>query len=993
MLGAVAVLGIGVGTLAQYIFKVEFHLDQLLLSAPVGPFPGRPSPPTAIAIVLLALAVLFVDRRPAARARPSEWLALAAAIVALVSFIAQLYGAGVLYRLSRESVIGVAVPTAIGLLLTSIGLLLERPRTGIMHLATSPGPGGILLRRLVVPGIVAPIVLGLIVLRFFALLRVEEFTLVAATVTAVAAVVGPLLVTLVSAPLDRVHQALTASREQTRALIEQASDGIFLADLDARYTDVNDAGCRMLGMTRAEIVGKTIVDFIPAEDVDRLFEGRDALMKGGSHVAEWRLRHKSGEYIWVEVSDKILPDGRWQGLVRDITRRKNAEVEARRAQAKIEGIVSIAADAIISIDDEQRIVIFNGGAEAIFGWTHDEAIGRPLDMLIPERFRETHREHVRRFGRERPDHRTRRVRSVIGLRKDGTEFPAEAAISKIEIDDQSTFTVVLRDMTDRVQLEQALRDSRAFLENVLDSSTEDAVIALDLERRIVLWNEGARLMYGYSAEEIVGSRIDALYVEDDTQSEVAHSLYARALDEGTVRTVLRGRRKDGAQLMTEGVASRRSASDGTPLGYLIVNRDVTREHRRAEQERALAAIGLVFDSSIERMQVVESAMALLVPDFADVCIVDLSEDPDADASFTRRKVVHRDPRRTTLVSALAELAWPALPTKRSSLLSHVTPEYLATVAHGEEHRRVLVELSPASLVSVPLLARDRQIGALTFISSDPRRRYGDEDVPFAEDVGRRLSLAVENARLYEVATKAVRARDEVMSIVAHDLRNPLSTISLSMATLLRPRDERRVKARKAAEIIQRSASQANRLIEDLLDITRIERDGGLSIEPRFVSVEKLVRDVVELFGPPAAERSIGLDVALGPPMLAWADENRIDQALGNLLGNALKFTPEGGRVRITTERDDAEIRISVIDAGPGIPPDHLPHVFDRLWQGKRTDRRGAGLGLAIAKSIVEAHGGRLWAESEVGHGSTFVLSLPIARGDVEQPEIAPPSPA
>ena len=171
-----------------------------------------------------------------------------------------------------------------------------------------------------------------------------------------------------------------------------------MADLHGRYTDVNDAGCRLLGFAREEIIGKTIVDFIPPEDVDRLMKSRDQLLQGATHFDEWRLRSKDGSYLPVEVSSKILPDGRWQGFVRDISERKRLESELRLSEEKATGILSVSSDAIISVDDGYRITLFNEGAEKIFGYSKTEAIGASLDILIPERLRDTHRQHVAQFA-------------------------------------------------------------------------------------------------------------------------------------------------------------------------------------------------------------------------------------------------------------------------------------------------------------------------------------------------------------------------------------------------------------------------------------------------------------------------------------------------------------------------------------------------------------------------------------------------------------------
>ena len=189
-------------------------------------------------------------------------------------------GRAPLYRLTRTPVIGLSLPTAVSLLLTSMGLLLARPTAGLMRVATSPGPGGILLRRLALPAIMAPVLLGFVVTRLSAAQGIAGVSIPVAILAATMTGVGLFLLVAIAAPLNLAHDEVEASRTQTRNLVEQAPDGIFVADIDGRYTDVNDAGCRMLGYSREEIIGKTIVDLLPSEDIERLWAVEGAAPRG-----------------------------------------------------------------------------------------------------------------------------------------------------------------------------------------------------------------------------------------------------------------------------------------------------------------------------------------------------------------------------------------------------------------------------------------------------------------------------------------------------------------------------------------------------------------------------------------------------------------------------------------------------------------------------------------------------------------------------------------
>jgi signal transduction histidine kinase len=198
------------------------------------------------------------------------------------------------------------------------------------------------------------------------------------------------------------------------------------------------------------------------------------------------------------------------------------------------------------------------------------------------------------------------------------------------------------------------------------------------------------------------------------------------------------------------------------------------------------------------------------------------------------------------------------------------------------------------------------------------------------------------------------------------------------ASLMLELIEPQSRLRQQAQMVHRAAERMNRLIQDLLDVRRID-SGRLSLDAKPESVETMLGEATEMLRPLASAAALELtcDVDEGVPPVA-ADASRILQVLSNLVGNAIKFTPAGGRVRVHAESSDGEVRFTVSDTGQGIPPEQLPHVFGRYWQGVRTDRRGVGLGLAIAKGIVEAHKGRIWVESQVGVGSNFIFTLPVA---------------
>jgi signal transduction histidine kinase len=238
------------------------------------------------------------------------------------------------------------------------------------------------------------------------------------------------------------------------------------------------------------------------------------------------------------------------------------------------------------------------------------------------------------------------------------------------------------------------------------------------------------------------------------------------------------------------------------------------------------------------------------------------------------------------------------------------------------------------------------------------------------------------------AEEALNHRDELLAIIAHDLRSPLSAVLLkaSLIQALARKDQANAKIADQATAIEAIATRMAGLIQSLLDASMLEA-GRLSIAPEQCPPQSLVDAALEVCAPQAEQRSIQLVTELEPVEAAtvWADKDRAVQVLSNLLGNAIKFTPEGGTIRVGVIKAGGEVRFSVSDTGPGIDAKHRPHLFERYWRAERGGRRGAGLGLFIAKGIVEAHGGKIGLDTVPGGGATFAFSLPV------RPAGSPPS--
>jgi PAS domain S-box-containing protein len=551
-------------------------------------------------------------------------------------------------------------------------------------------------------------------------------------------------------------------------------------------------------------------------------------------------------------------------LGRELETRERIETQLRESESKFAGILSIAADAIVTVDESQRILHFNQGAEKIFGWEAREALGEPLEILIPERFRERHGRFIEQFGRS-PEiaRRMGERRPIFGLRRDGTEFPAEASISRLDV-------------------------------------------------------SGGRL-------------------------------------------------------------------------YTVVMRDITEQRRREDEERFLLNSLELLASSLDYDTTLRSAAHLPVPAIGDCCVVDVLE---SEGSVRRIVSVHDDPVVTRQLRQLehrriplTETGFPVgevLSSGRPTARYHTDAEWMH--GGGDTMHAILREIV-RGFITVPLVARDRVFGAITVISTDRARQFGERERALLEALGQQIATAIDSASLYRTARRATLARDEILGVVSHDLRNPLSAIAMCARVLSVNPPDKADDRRELASAILESTDMMNRLIEDLLDVSTIE-SGNLRVHTTPERVSELVERAHAMVVEPARDRGVVVEMTVDADLpTVTVDPTRIVQVLGNLASNAVRFTERGGRVTISARGDGERVVLSVQDTGAGISAEHLPHIFDRYWHANRKGRStGTGLGLAIARGIVEAHGSRLVVESAEGVGSTFHFALlPVPSEAIDPP--------
>jgi PAS domain S-box-containing protein len=550
---------------------------------------------------------------------------------------------------------------------------------------------------------------------------------------------------------------------------------------------------------------------------------------------------------------------------------------------------------------------------------------------------------------------------------------------------------------------EMLRDSEERFRLIIDEAPIGMAL-VSLDGRLVRVNRVLCEIVGYTADELTALTFQAITHPEDLDADLA---LVDQLARGEIpRYQLRKRyvRKDGAIIDASLSVSVLRSPDGAPRYYIGQVEDITErkrledEQRRVEgEQRFLAEVGPVLAGSLAYEETLAQVADLAVRELADLCIVDVIEEGDEVRSLT---VAARDPSKAWVCDALRRveldrsrpyLLRSVLEARRPLLLVRPSAETIASFAQNTEHLRALRGAEIQGVVAVPLVAHEKLLGGVAIVSSTPARIYGPRDIGLVEELARRAALSIENARLYRAAQRATQARDEVLGIVAHDLRNPLNGVMMQAGDLRRRKADPTRRSQRAGELIERAAHRMNRLIDDLLDVTRMEA-GRLSVEPASTAAEQILADSVEAQSPLVASASLklGMDVQ-GPLPEIWADRDRLLQVFENLIGNALKFTPPGGRISVGAALSGAEVVFRVTDTGSGIAAEDLPHLFDRFWQGRKARGRwGTGLGLPIVKGVVEAHRGRIWVESAPGSGSTFFFTIPVVRRAERRPPPAHP---
>lgn len=788
-----------------------------------------------------------------------------------------------------------------------------------------------------------------------------------------------------------MEQALRRTNALLQAVVAASPVAIVVADAEARLEAWNPAAERIFGWPAAEVIGRPDPT-VPAERAQEYREGfaRALAGKEGAAVETVRVR-RDGTFVDVLAFTAPLhpPDGATRGvvsLVEDVTRRHQVEAALRESEQLFRDAIDHAPIGMALVDRDGRVIHANRAAVDISGYSEEELRRLTFQELThPDDVAADWSEFRRLAAGEIASYQLRK--RVI--HKDGHPVWVRLTRSALRgpTGEPSWFITQIEDITESKAVEEGQRRLTAILE-----ATTDLVGISDVRGHTVYLNRAWRELAGIPEEEVGQATIPDFHPEW-AAGVVLREGVPTAIREGSWTGETAVKTRAGEEIPVSQVILAHKTREGEVEFLSTVCRDISERKRLEEVQRFLAEASRTISGSLQDGAILRQIPALLVPRMADYCLIDLIDD---GGEIRREVVFHGDPSQQALLEQ-SERYPPdrhqpvgigrVLRTGEPEIVREVTAAWLRAISQSEEHQRLLQEIAPRSVLIVPLRARGRIIGAITCAYTDSGRRYDEDDLAMAADLMERMALAIDNARLYQQVQQALRFRDEVLRVVAHDLRNPLHSIGLSAELL---RDALAPGALPPThpdplQIIQRSVERANALIQDLLDVARMQA-GKLTMAQRPTDARAMVDEAVHLQRAGAEQAGLTMELRVPEhlPRIS-ADRGRMLQVFANVIGNAIKFTPEGGRITVAAEPGDGVVRFTVRDTGPGIPREGLPHLFEPFWQAAGAEE-GAGLGLGIARGIVEAHGGRIWAESEEGAGTTIHFTVPVAPTEDGHPD-------
>ena len=530
-----------------------------------------------------------------------------------------------------------------------------------------------------------------------------------------------------------------------------------------------------------------------------------------------------------------------------------------------------------------------------------------------------------------------------------------------------------------------LARSEARFRDVIQRNA-DAILVVGADGTTRFANRAAEQLFGEHAESLVGSLFGfPLVAGETTEVDLVVSGASRVAEMRVVRSEWEGTEAYIASLRD---VTERNRAEQNARRLIREQTARTVAEKSAARMRFLAESSSVLSASLDYDATLAALAHLCVPGMADWTVVYGLSD---DGRLRRVEVAHCEasklPTATALRDGPIDTGGPhpvleVLKVRRSRLEREVSDEMLASMTSNAKELELARTLGITSYMLVPMIARERAIGAIAFVSASPERRFDEDDLALAEDIALRAALAADNALLYGEAKKANQTKTDILAVVSHDLRTPLTAI-MGYAELLSMGIPEPIPAASAERVerIRTSANHLQYLIKELLAFARLDA-GHETANLKDIDLRDVVRDVASVMEPLASQRQLRLHVDIpADAATVVTDPDKVRQILLNLVGNAVRYTQTGVVSVALTAAEDGGVLLHVRDTGPGIGENHLGRIFEPFWQADPTQRSnggGTGLGLSVVKHLAALLGGRIEVQSKLGDGSVFTLALPKA---------------
>jgi signal transduction histidine kinase/response regulator RpfG family c-di-GMP phosphodiesterase len=534
-----------------------------------------------------------------------------------------------------------------------------------------------------------------------------------------------------------------------------------------------------------------------------------------------------------------------------------------------------------------------------------------------------------------------------------------------------------------------------------------AVILLDVNMPVMDGFETAALIRQRQRSET--TPIIFISAVNDTETHVSRGYSLGAVDyilTPVVPEILRAKIAVFVDLYKKTEQIKRQAEEREKL----IREQAALAEAEVRQERLsfLAEASNVLAGSLDYLKTFHNLANLVVPRLADFCLVFAADEegaprqvaiahPDVEDAPELRQLIDKFPYSPTAQRGAAQV----MKTGKAEICCGMDSDSLQEVFPRDEDRKLILSFAPTSLLAVPLKTHDRVLGAIVTVNTGAGRKCGTDELTLAEELAYRAALALDNAGLYKTAQKARAeaeranlAKDSFLAMLSHELRTPLTPV-LTSVIALEQEEDLPAETRASLQMIHRNVQLEARLIDDLLDLTRISK-GKVQLNLEEVDAHLLLQSALEICQAEIDHKHLSLEKDFAAEKVCLeADPARLQQIFWNLIKNAVKFTPEGGRLGIRTANDEGQLRVQISDSGMGIDAETLPKIFNAFEQGERTRLGGLGLGLAISKALVETHKGKLFGESAgKNQGATFTVSFPLAENHSGANAVNPPlSPA